>query len=423
MPNALCAQRETPLRFKQLALAGALLSACTPPSQNNPAKPVASTAPANFEILVMDTDLKPLKQVDVQFWHPLYDSLKRQTDADGRSELTGLKTSTSYQVKLTGPNLIPQQRSVWLPAGKALRLRFFLEHQHTELKGQILDTQQQPIKGAVVQLGSHSAETDASGQISLPLTQAQSQITSLKVFKQGYAPAELSNGQICYLNPLEEPKRIRFAPETRPLGMSPESFIKATAKLRAASQLETLDWTAENALDPNRDTLWLASPAQALSAERQQDLESFVTAGGKLIVSGEWAGFGDQNPTAVQALLAGFGLALGGDSLHQNTSLTIRQFPEQHVLVKDLKQLELYQSASVKTLREPAKLLAYSPADGWRIASEGGQGVLASNLVGQGKVLLIGDSSLWLDTDSDGDGLSNFEEADNAKLWKNALDW
>lgn len=423
MPNALCVQRETPLRFKQLALAGAMLSACTLTSQNNPAKPVASTAPASFEILVMDTELKPLKQVEVQFWHPLYDSIKRQTDAEGRSELTGLKTSTSYQVKLTGPNLIPQQRSVWLPAGKALRLRFFLEHQHAELKGQILDAQQQPISGAVVQLGNHSAESDASGQISLPLTQTQSQITGIKAFKQGYAPAEFNNGQICHLSPLDQSRRLRFAPETSPLGMSPEAFISATAKLRAASQLESLDWTVDNKLDPNRDTLWLASPTQALSAERQQELESFVTAGGKLIVSGEWAGFGAQNPAAVQALLAGFGLALGGDSLHQNKSLIIRLFPEQHSLVKDVKQLELYQSASVKTLREPAQLLAYSPADGWRIASEGGQGVLASNLVGQGKVLLIGDSSLWLDTDSDGDGISNFEEADNAKLWKNALGW
>lgn len=429
MPIAPCAPMAMPPRFKDLRVTAGLtlllvgllgLTACTPPVSTP--HPSASPASARYEALVMDTELKPLQNVRLRFWHPLHTALERSTDAAGHTDLSGLKSGTTYQVAVEGPEIVPQQRSVWLPAGKALRLRFFLERRQAELTGSITDPEGQAIAGAVLVSGEISVESDTQGQISLPLSQKPAKAAT--VFKQGYTPGELSPGQTIRLTPLNQNLRLRLAPDTEPLGLSPEAFARITTRLRTASERELLDWSETGpALDPARDTVWLASPAKSLSVTRRQELNDFVLAGGKLILSAEWAGFAAQSPDSLQTLLSGFGLALGNDSLHQSKQLEIRLFAEAHPLLTGITQLALYQSASVRSLHEPAQVLAYSPADGWRIAAEGGQGVIASTLAGKGKVLVLGDSSLWLDDDSDGDGRSNFDQADNARLWQNALSW
>jgi hypothetical protein len=149
-------------------------------------------------------------------------------------------------------------------------------------------------------------------------------------------------------------------------------------------------------LDPSRDLLWLAAPAQAMSETEVMELQDFVLAGGKLLISTEWAGFGAQDLNSLRSLLAGFGLAPGADSLHQQQALPIQLFDAPHPLVTGLNRLLLYRSASIRPLEpDRARLLAYSHAEGFRVASRstGGQAVLACALLGLGKVVAIGDSS------------------------------
>jgi hypothetical protein len=399
-----------------------LLSACAAGPVPTPRPSASPSPPAAYEALVMDKALKPLDGVRLRFWHPLYAGLERRTDALGQTDLRGLKTGTSYRVELDGEDLVPHQTNIWLPAGKALRLRFFLEHARSRLRGRAQTPAGQPVAGAIVQQGEFSAESDAQGQFELILAQPGSE--AISVSKQGYRPCQPNQG-LCQLEPLPAALRLRIPVSTAPLGLSPEAFASASAASRQAARdlgYELLDWTHDE-LDPARDTLWLVSPSVPLSEQTIEQIQSFVHAGGKLVVSGEWAGFGPLAQASLQKLVSGFGLALGGDSLHQSRSLEIHQFPETHSLTRGLSRLELYQSASVRVLLGSARLLAYSPADGYRIVSEGGQGVLGYALSGKGKVIVLGDSSLWLDSDSNGDGVSNFHSADNQKLWGNILGW
>ena len=41
----------------------------------------------------------------------------------------------------------------------------------------------------------------------------------------------------------------------------------------------------------------------------------------------------------------------------------------------------------------------------------------------QGKVIAVGDTSMWSNEDSDGNGTANFNEADNRKLLQQILSW
>lgn len=416
---------------RRLALLAGLasLSAC---SAVAPPKPMPSPAPVlqSASALVLDADLHPLAGVRLRFWNPLEPEVELWSGSDGGLTLKGIKAGLTYRVELSGAGLVPARQYLQLPessSGTGLRLRFFLDPARAQLRANVLNSRGGPVPGAVLSLADGpSAESDAEGRIELSLPAPAA--TGLTIKRQGYAPCSLDQDR-CLLEPLNTQLRLRLDARLGSLGLSPEAFAQQTQALQSetrAAGYAVAPWSAEAPeLDPARDLLWLAAPSQALGETELSMLRDFVAAGGKLVISTEWAGFAAQASESLRRLLSSFGLAPGADSLRQEQQLPITLFDGSHPLLTGLKALELYQSASVRPLEPEARLLAFSDAFGFRIAglSHGGQAVLACTLHGHGKVVVLGDSSLWLDADSDGDGRANFSEADNARLWKNVLSW
>ncbi|HEY9843279.1 MAG: DUF4350 domain-containing protein [Candidatus Sericytochromatia bacterium] len=398
---------------------------------------------------VTDTEGKALAGIRLQLRHPLLAPIERSTDANGKAELPGLKTGISYLLTLTGSGIVPRQLVVELPAetpesgqntrlitnqipnqitslitsqSTGLRLRLVLERAGFARNGTISDSSGKPVAGAVIAAGNRSVESGSDGRYSLVLSSQPGEVTA---FRQGYAGCSpQSDG--CRLTAIGTSLRLRTPASHRPLGLDPAAFASQSASLlkdSSSAGYTLLAWPGE-ALDPGRDTLWLAAPQQKLSAEEITAIQTFVHAGGKLVVNSEWAGFGASAPESLNSLLAAFGLAPGGDSLHQAQKLAISLFESSHPLLAGIRLLQLYRSGSIRLLLpDQARLLAYSPADGFRIAAIGGEGVLGFALAGKGKVVVLGDASLWLETDSDGNGIANYREADNARLWRNVLGW
>ena len=417
-----------------------LVAGCQPPGTQIPTSSAITGVPpllTPIQAQVTDTEGKALAGIRLQLRHPLLTTIERATDAGGKAELPGLKTGISYLLTLTWSGIVPRQLVVELPAAPpesglitnqittqttGLRLRLVLERAGFARSGTISDSSGKPVVGAVIAAGNRSVESGSDGRYSLVLSSQPGEITA---FRQGYTGCSPQSGG-CRLTALGTSLRLRTPLSHRPLGLDPAAFASQSASLlkdSSSAGYTLLAWPGE-ALDPGRDTLWLAAPQQKLSAEEITAIQTFVHAGGKLVVNSEWAGFGASAPESLNSLLAAFGLAPGGDSLHQAQKLAISLFESSHPLLAGIRLLQLYRSGSIRLLLpDQARLLAYSPADGFRIAAIGGEGVLGFALAGKGKVVVLGDASLWLETDSDGNGIANYREADNARLWRNVLAW
>lgn len=412
--------------FRSAVLLAALLTGCTPAVNAPDPAPAASSLPAGqLEALVSDSGGQPAAGVKLRFTSPLESPIERVSDGTGAADLSGLKVGVDYLVQVSGQGFLPRAQVLQVPAaaaqGTALVLKIVLEKAGFSLDGRITLSNGQPAAAAVVNAGDTSVETDSDGRFSLMLATAPATIVASL---QGDGSCTVQNGG-CSLTPQNPLRRLRLD-QHRPLGLDSVAFeTQAAGPLADARSAgyEVLGWPGQS-LDAARDTLWLSAPAQALTATEIQQIGDFVKAGGKLVVTSEWAGFGALDLASLRDLLAGFGLAPGSDTLHQDSRLTIANLAGPHPLLTGVTQLALYRSGSVQLLQaDRAHLLAYTAADGFRIAAAGGQGVLGYAVAGRGKVVMVGDTSLWLADDADGNGTPNYREADNARLWKNTLNW
>lgn len=395
-----------------------LLSACQ--QAQRPVSLPVPTAPSAFEALITDTDLRPLAGVQLTLFHPLARKMSYLTDQQGLVSLTGLEEGQNYLLELSSPGWLPQKRLI--QRSSPGRLRLFMQAAAQELKGQIRNQEGQGLAGAVISTPESASVSDAQGYYQLALQTPASASAS----KQGYQACQLQQAD-CQLKRLAEPLRLRLASHLQPLGMSAEASLKQLSALQATTRelgYRWQDWQGlSDPLNPETDILWLLAPSEALLAQESQQIREFVAAGGKLIVSSEWAGFPQAN---LNGLLAGFGLQTGTDSLQQQGAfLSIQLFIADHPLLAGVSELRLYRSSSLQIIDpQQAQALVFSPAESFRILSAGGgQSILAASLSGKGKVIVLGDSSLWLEADSDGNGVANYLEASNARLWRNILGW
>lgn len=175
------------------------------------------------------------------------------------------------------------------------------------------------------------------------------------------------------------------------------------------------------------DALFVISPTRSLSADELAGLQAWVLAGHKLIVSGEWAGFAGFSAEVSNQLLQPFNLQFSGDTLRDNSSgyLDVRSF-QAHPITSGLTSLKVYQSGSVRLSQADGngEVLARTSSTSFQILTNTGAfGVLAATPYGGGKVIVVGDSSLWSDQDSDGNQVSNINEANNRQLLTQIIAW
>ncbi len=195
----------------------------------------------------------------------------------------------------------------------------------------------------------------------------------------------------------------------------------------------------------------VAHPDVAFTPAEIAAITAFVQDGGRLIVLGEWAPF--VPPAHANDLLAGVGagITINADTVYDPTNNedataiwpVIHQFAV-HPLVQGVGEVVIYAGASL-SVAGSAVALASGDADSYtavaalrgEASSEGGEIagatpqdlvpgapiVMAFARVGMGSVFVAGDYSLWIQSDSDGDGAVNLNERNNRQLAYNVLDY
>lgn len=423
----------------------------TPGPSESPAAPSASSTPVvsgtpipvsrvQVTIQVQNAETKtviPGAQVTLS---SAADTSPPQTaDAGGRVVFADLRQDSQYTIDVQAQGYEGASRTADLSklaalGQKELLLAIELKRVSATLSGRVLDAAGNPVAGATIFDTRQSATSDSSGRFSLGY--ATTGLIQLSIGKSGYQSASKSvvvdSGQNQDLGEIRLTARsgklqLGIDATHGPLGQAALASYSGLQGVIGSQgySLSTISSGFESSLD-NLDVLLLISPSQSFSASEMAAIQAFVLSGRKLIVTGEWAGYGGFDAAAANQMLSPLGLQFGADTLREGGSgfLDVTRF-ETHPITSGLKELKFYQSGSVR-LGEGGKgtLLARTAPESFQIVSNTGSfGVVLAGTYGSGKVILVGDSSCWSSEDSDGNGTPNLAEADNRKLFEQILAW
>lgn len=440
-----------PLLVCSVILLSHLLVACEPespavlPSVSPP--PVMATATPlpiptkDVQIFITDAQINGIAGARIEISAPSVPTQQATTDSQGLAHFPALRSDTEYTIRVEAEGYLSTSRTVKLLAlptiqnSDILLLGIKLEARSSALSGQVVDAQGQPLADVVVFDGKQSVLTDAKGRFELAY--AEPAQLRLSFARQGYQTQvrtpviqphqQLDLGQI-QLPARSGPLRVSLDTSHAPLGQQEEDILSALRGLKAELTGQGISFQTMNSLEnlTETDILVLASPSRSFSVEEIGTIQAFVLNGGKLIVLGEWAGFGGFDVSATNQMLKPFGVHFSEDTLREQGSGTLRitRFMP-HALTRNLNQVVLYQAGSVQNESAPqAQILARSSDQSFSILSNtGAYGVLLASLYGAGKVILVGDTSFLTNEDSDRNGTANLYEADNLKLGFNLFQW
>ncbi|MEB3330126.1 MAG: DUF4350 domain-containing protein [Candidatus Sericytochromatia bacterium] len=180
--------------------------------------------------------------------------------------------------------------------------------------------------------------------------------------------------------------------------------------------------TGLNALD----ALLLVTPRGWTAAEVRAVLD-WVRRGGRLILCGEWGGYAGQDPETMRALAAPAGVDVTGGTVRTAAedafAVTVPR-PSWQALAASLggQPVTLFGAADLALSGEARPLLI--ARRGYVVLAVGTPRVLAAVApLGYGKVMVIGDSSLWRDEASLGGGQANIALGGNGPLLEALLVW
>lgn len=389
----------------------------------------------DVRILVADKAVQPVAGAKVTLTSDVQQPVTTNSDAQGNANFSSVRLDGNYTIRVEAPGYVTGTRQVNLSVlatqGQgSLYLGITLEAQGGSVTGIVRNAQGQPLAGATIFDGTQSVLSDDQGLFSLGYTAPPGSLI-LTINKQGYTTLtrteQITDSQprnlgSLTLNAASGAQIIAIDGTRQPLGQPGDSGLSSFSTLTQALssdgfQLQTLSGSSIQSL-AGVNTLFIPSPSRAFSAEEIALIQAFVHEGGKLIMTGEWAGFAGFNSQAANQVLNGMGLEFGGDVLRENSSglLNISSFGG--AFATGLSNLQLYQSSSVLATGGAAQIVARTAETGFRISTFGSFGVAAISAYGSGRVFILGDSSCWSNDDSNGNGVANINEANNLAFAK-----
>lgn len=434
-----------------------VLGACTPatvPNQEPTPEPTTGTNPdqpsvpdvtrIDAQVLIVDNNDQPVADVEVTLNSLSQAQRVERTDAQGVATFAQIPQNAEYQIEVNKEGFQKTSRTADLGRlvtqnQRNVSLKIILEPILSGLSAQVVDAQGNVLAGASVFDGTNTVETDREGRFTLGYNTAQT--VTLRLKKTGYEASsrqvQVVVGEVLNLGQVVLSK----APSKRVIGidLTHDSFgLSGSNALqnyqRVQSTLEAEGYQVQpitadllNTL-PTLDGLLVLSPQAAFSVEEKAAIQAFVLSGKKLVMTAEWAGFGGFSHANANQVLAPFNLVLGTDTLRatdQSGFLRTTNF-ESHPLVAGIEQLKFFQSASVRLLQlgQPGALPVRTEDNTFRIVNTvGAFGLIGVAPFGSGNVVVLGDSSLWSDEDSDGNQIANLDEADNRKLLSQIFSW
>lgn len=174
-------------------------------------------------------------------------------------------------------------------------------------------------------------------------------------------------------------------------------------------------------------------PTAAFASANLDRLRTFVAAGGKLVLLGEWGGALGYNPEALNRIATSFGLAFNADLVRssQNAGETgwvkVPGTEGPMPVVDAMPQgVTLFESSSLFVLPTAVGVL-YAGSGGYRIAAlgSGGPCMAAARTYGAGLVVGVGDTSAWTAGSITGNSLvmGNLGETNNRQFMLNLFRW
>lgn len=327
----------------------------------------------------------------------------------------------AYQLRVSAPGYKTQvEGNITLEAKQTLDRTIELTPEGGTVTGTVTSGGQ-PVWGARVLLGDAWTFTGQDGSFSLSGVGAGA--GTLKVRKGGFAGRDHGvtvNGATA----IGELGLVKSGDRTVAIVNPNDPFGGGVSTV--GSELSGL----MNALDAAGDGLAKAGSVGAatvrllVSPKATVDVgayQGFVSQGGTLIVTGEWGGFGDYDPEAINALVRSFGLAVRPDLVRVSGQQTQRE----RVVATVNAMLPTSQGAGNVTLftgcsvmaSPMATAIASSGANGYRVqaASAGDQTLAAAVPYGEGLVVVVGDTSAWAG--------SHLTEAGNRQFMLNLFGW
>lgn len=368
----------------------------------------------------LTADGAPVEGALVKLYGPTLAAV--ETDAAGKAAFTGLAPGAYRVVAEAAGRQTTEWTNVTISVGK----RFEAEPQAlapgASLQGVVQNEAGAPLAGVVVSDGLASTVSGEGGAFTLAGLKPGA--VTISANKPGYARSEREVA-VAAGGPATLTWRLSPAAKTllldTSLATSPPAFSQARAALSAAG------FTLVERLDQAPAVWVLVRPTGALDPARAGAVRAFVAQGGSLVVLGEWGGSGAFRADRTDAYLHPLGVHLNRDLVRFGTADggAANRLAPGHPALAGLSGLQVERACSVFALPPLTALVA--PATGaYRVQQAEGSAeppfaVAAGGPAGAGKVLAIGDASAFSDEDADGNGVSNFQTADNAKAWVQLL--
>ncbi len=242
--------------------------------------------------------------------------------------------------------------------------------------------------------------------------------------------------------PLISSNNILFDTSKNPFGNSSDKSITNLSKLTdflTSSGFNIISDDFNNVNLDNISTIMIFCPSKDYSSLEINKLIAFVKNGKKVVITGEWGGFGSFSDTSINIFLKQANLKINQDVIKEtlvqnynldNEHLLIKNF-NTHPITKNIGLLSFYSSASVSVISGGivpvdyinTQLIAFSGEQSFTIQSNIKNGLVAVSNIGNGKVAVIGDSSEFTDKDADKSGKINLDEANNKAFMLNILNW
>lgn len=441
-------------KYIALLLACSLMVGCEPPTTPDqlptpspgdsgtpgPEASAVAIPTVNVKLEIQDQSGKKLSNAQVILSSDNQASQTLTTDAQGSVSFESLRKDTSYAIEVSAEGYFDATRTANLneliaQGQQELLLAIILEAPKAVYTGRVVDAQGQPVVNASVFDTRQSVLTDKDGHFELQYANGGN--LRLSIAKSGFEVfSRFIDIKVSDQNTSESLGTLNLSPADAPLTLGIDQSHSSSSLLsrysNMQSQLKSLGYSVNtlsgNLLDQlqNLDALLILSPSKAFNLEEISAIQAFVLSGKKLIVTGEWGGFSGFSAQSANQLLAPFSLQFGVDTLNDNGVHLDIQSLNEHALTDSVSQLKLFTTGSVRITKPDAnaQVVARSGAESFRIASNSGSfGVVVGAHFGAGKVVAIGDSSLWSDEDSTGSGSPNFFAAGNAKLLEQIMKW
>jgi hypothetical protein len=288
--------------------------------------------------------------------------------------------------------------------------------------GRVLDANDQPVAGAVVTDGNGSVITEENGRYSLPVFS-----THLTITKPGMATVRFD------VDKGDSPTTRLSARASAPrVGLDTRWITEGLTGLRTALGEDLLAYPASSL--GGLDVLVMLTPGY-LKQDELDALARWVRGGGRLVLAGEWGGYPAQNVDTLNALAQPAGITFTGATVkiaigpddEEGLSSSAAIAPASLAQLAGTDQPVYMFTTTSLALASPARAMLQSDKRAYSVLATSNrlssQVLAAVGAVGSGKVFAIGDSSLWLDEDSDGSGTPNVARGANARLASALMAW